>query len=75
MAAKTNAREEAVRQAREDASVVLAKHPCVTVGGCGCGESEPSPIDLRPESDQRSLSREGDDLGGGQHGAGPASSP
>ena len=68
MAAKTNAREEAVRQAREDASVVLAKHPCVTAGGCG--ESEPSPIDLRPESDQRSLGREGDDLGGGQDPAG-----
>lgn len=73
MAAKTNAREEALRQAREDASVVLAKHPCVTAGGCG--ESGSSPIDLRPEGDQRSLSHEGDDLGGGQHGAGPAGGP
>ena len=70
MAAKTNAREEAVRQAREDASVVLAKHPCVTAGVEERCEERPGPADLRHESDRGRIGHEGHNLGGTQDPAG-----
>ena len=73
MAAQTNARDKARQHAEEDARVVLAKHPCVTIGVGECSDGRPGPVDLQPESERR-LAHEDKDVGVGQDVAGAGGS-
>ncbi|MGI4764811.1 MAG: hypothetical protein ACRYGP_07060 [Janthinobacterium lividum] len=69
MSTLTEVRREALRQAKEAASVVLAKHPHVTGGGTR-SETGLDPLDHRLDCDRVLAAYERQDVGRGQHEAG-----
>ena len=69
MPALTEAHQEALRHAREAASVVLAKHPNVTGSGIR-SETGLGPVDLGLGCDRILAAYERQDVGRGEHATG-----